>query len=57
MFSLGIIIFEMYYEFKAEMERQEVLKKLKLNRIFPEDFHRRVGSESTDIMEKIRNLI
>ena len=57
MFSLGIILFEMYYEFKAEMERQESLKKLRNQGTFPIDFERRVGAESQDIMDKIEKLI
>lgn len=57
MFSLGIILFEMYYEFRAEMERQEILKKLRKQGVFPDDFHQRVGAESQDIMDKIQQLI
>lgn len=57
MYSLGIILFELYYPFNTEMERITTLSKLKENQIFPQDFDTRVGLEDLDIKDKIKNLL
>ena len=38
MYSLGIIIFEMFYSFSTFIERDKVLRNIKENHIFPEKF-------------------
>jgi hypothetical protein len=42
-------MFEMYYTFKTDMERFKILKNLKTDQTFPEDFSKRVGIDNQDI--------
>lgn len=43
MYSLGIIIFEMWYMFETKMERNDILKALRKDGKFPDDFDDKVG--------------
>ena len=52
LFSLGIIIFEMFYDFKNLIERDRILRKIKEKHIFPENFN----LLSKNLQELIKNL-
>lgn len=56
-FSLGIILFEMYYPFKTESERQVILMKLRTMGVLPNDFDQKVGLNELEIGQKVKALI
>ena len=50
MFSLGIIIFEMFYSFGSLIERDKILRKIKDKHIFPENFTKQNKQNIVDIV-------
>ena len=55
MFSLGIIIFEMFYSFGSLMERDIVLRGIKEEQKFPKDFEDRCESNVVNIVKMLTN--
>ena len=53
MYSLGITIFEMFYPFKTKMERDHVMKIIKENHLFPNNFK---NYASNNIIQIIKSL-
>ena len=50
-YSLGIILFEMYYNFSTRMERQILITQLSKNGIFPTDF------KNIEVRKLIKSLV
>eukprot|EP00340_Litonotus_pictus_P010316 CAMPEP_0170518272 /NCGR_PEP_ID=MMETSP0209-20121228/3994_1 /TAXON_ID=665100 ORGANISM="Litonotus pictus, Strain P1" /NCGR_SAMPLE_ID=MMETSP0209 /ASSEMBLY_ACC=CAM_ASM_000301 /LENGTH=993 /DNA_ID=CAMNT_0010803759 /DNA_START=613 /DNA_END=3591 /DNA_ORIENTATION=+ len=57
MYSLGIIIFEMFYSFGTFMEREIALKNIFQKNEFPPDIEKKVGSANTNVISIVRNLV
>jgi len=58
MFSLGIMIFELCYQFKTTMERYRILQRISCpDIIFPEDFDAKCGNDSSLMRETIKSLL
>ena len=55
-FSIGIIIFEMFYFFNSLMERDKVLRNIKENQIYPEDFNKRCETKVINIVKECTNI-
>lgn len=53
MFSLGLIIFEIYYRMKSEMEKYKVLTDLRNTCTFPKDFDKECGGDSLQVNYKL----
>ncbi|CAD8127995.1 unnamed protein product [Paramecium sonneborni] len=56
-YSLGIILFEMYYPFKTDMERINYITQLREQGKFPQDFDIKVGMVDIEIRDKIASLV
>ena len=56
MFSLGIIIFEMFYEFDSLIERDKVLRKIKDKHCFPDKFIENNKHNVVDLVCKLTEL-
>ncbi|CAD8070428.1 unnamed protein product [Paramecium primaurelia] len=56
-YSLGIILFEMYYPFKTDMERINYITQLREQCKFPKDFDQKVGMVDNEIRDKITALV
>ncbi|CAD8193300.1 unnamed protein product [Paramecium octaurelia] len=56
-YSLGIILFEMYYPFKTDMERINYITQLREQSKFPKDFDQKVDKIDIEIREKIASLV
>ncbi len=49
MYSLGIIIFELFYNMKTDFERRKVLNELRTEGKLPLDFNKKVGKDSEEV--------
>ncbi len=49
MYSLGLIIFEVYYKMNSDMERFKVLMNLREKGAFPKDFDQECGGNSSQV--------
>ena len=56
MYSLGIIIFELFYNMKTHFERRVVLNELRSEGKFPLDFNKRVGKASEEVKINFTNF-
>jgi serine/threonine protein kinase len=54
-FSIGIIIFEMFYFFNSLMERDKVLRNIKENSFYPEDFNQKCELKVVEIVKNCTN--
>ncbi|KRX08180.1 Ubiquitin-conjugating enzyme/RWD-like protein [Pseudocohnilembus persalinus] len=57
MYSLGVIIYEMWYPFEFKQERYECIKLAKNKGEFPPDFDEKVGQDAEQIRSVILNLL
>ena len=53
LYSLGIILFEMWYPVNTEMERYEVIQQLKRDYAFPRDFCKRCKPQNIAVTKSI----
>ena len=56
MYSLGIIIFEMFYSFSSFIERDKVLRKIKEKHIFPQKFNELKKINIVDLVFRLTDL-
>lgn len=55
MYSLGLIIFEIYYRMRSDMQKYKVLTELRNNGTFPKDFDLESGGDSGQVLKNICN--
>ena len=54
-YSLGIIIFEMFYKFNSLMERDITLRKINVEEIYPSDMEEKCGKNVAILVKKCTN--
>ena len=54
-YSLGIIIFEMFYKFNSLMERDITLRKINVEQIYPKDMEEKCGKNVSLLVKKCTN--
>ena len=54
-YSLGIIIFEMFYKFNSLMERDMTLRKINTEQKYPNDMEEKCGRNVTQLVKKCTN--
>jgi len=57
MYALGLIIFQLWYNFSGLKDKKTLLLELKTEGKFPADFNERVGSEAEKLKLIILNLL
>ncbi len=55
-YSLGIIIFEMFYKFNSLMERDITLRGIKEEQIYPKDMEKKCGKNVATIVKNCTNI-
>ena len=54
-YSLGIIIFEMFYKFNSLMERDITLRKINTEQLYPNDMEEKCGKNVTQLVKRCTN--
>ncbi|EAS04819.2 Serine/Threonine kinase domain protein (macronuclear) [Tetrahymena thermophila SB210] len=57
MFSLGVIIFEMWYPLPTFMEKYQTLKEIREKNQLPQDFNLKVGNDAKEIRDILTKLL
>ena len=56
-YSLGIIIFEMFYKFNSLMERDIILRGIKEEQKYPDDMDEKCGKDVSSIVKRCTNYL
>lgn len=53
MYSLGLIMFEICYHMRSDMQRYKTLMELRASKTFPKDFDKECGGDYIQVLIKI----
>ncbi|KAL4483908.1 hypothetical protein ABPG72_013914 [Tetrahymena utriculariae] len=57
MYSLGIIIFEMWYPLPTFMEKYQIFKEIREKNQLPQDFNQKVGNDAKEVRDILSKLL